>query len=365
MNIDQSSAKKVVSTIPTLIRLATITLIILLIAIGIWVGVYLLPYVAPLLLSLTLAVLIEPINTFLLRFRFMNRLRAVILSNSIILLMFFGLLLFGGTEIVLQLILLFKKIPEYLPSLQADMYNLIDQIRNMYLELPTDVVNSINANLNELFSWSQKLFKDTAAFLIGALSLLPGFLILMLIMLISFVLMSYFLPQLKRQFLELFTNKAQTKVNLVLADLNRALIGFVRAQFILSSLTYIITLAGLMILGVKYALAIALMVVIVDLLPILGTGSFLVPWAVYSYFYGSSTLATGLIILFVVITVVRRIIEPKIIGENIGLGPLATIVSLYLGVTLLGGIGIFVGPILFIVFQSIRKAGLLNFKIDF
>lgn len=351
--------------LPTLIRLSTIALIILLTAIGVWVAYYMLPFVAPFLVSLTLAVLIEPVNTFLLRFRFMNRMRAVLISNTLFLVLLLGLLTFGGFEIVLQLILLFKKLPEYLPTIQTEALNLVDHLRNLYLELPADVVDTINSSLTEVFSWGKSLFKDTASFLVNFLAALPGFLILLLIIGISFILMSYFLPQLKRQFLNLFTDHAQIKVNHVLADLNGALIGFVRAQFILSSLTYVITLGGLMILGVKYALAIALIIVVVDILPILGTGSVIVPWAVYAFFHGDTKLGIGLLILFLVITVVRRIVEPKILGENIGLGPLAVIISLYLGVTMLGGIGIFLGPIIFIIVQSLRKAGLLNFKINF
>lgn len=349
----------------TLVRLSTIALIILLTAVGVWVAVYMLPFVAPFLVSLTLAVLIEPVNTFLMRFKLINRMRAVLISNTLFLVLLIGLLTFGGFEIVLQLILLFKKLPEYLPNIQTDALNLVDQLRTLYLDLPADVVTTINSSLTDLFSWGQSLFKNTATFLVGFLSALPGFLILMLIIVISFILMSYFLPQIKRQFLGLFTDKAQIKVNHVLGDLNGALIGFVRAQFILSSLTYVLALAGLMILGVKYALAIALIIVVVDILPILGTGSVIVPWAAYSFFHGNTKLGFGLLILFLVITVVRRIIEPKILGENIGLGPLAVIISLYLGVTILGGIGLFLGPILFILVQSMRKAGLLNFKINF
>lgn len=350
---------------PTLIRLSTITLIIILTAAGIWVAYYMLPYVAPFLLSLTLAVLIEPLNAFLLRFRVINRLTAVLISNSLFLLLLIGLLAFGGFEIVLQLILLFRKLPEYLPALQIEAQNFIDELRTLYLDLPADVVNNINTSLESLFVLGQNLFKNTASFLLGLLTALPGFLILLLIIIITFILISYYLPQIKRQFLSLFTVHAQGKVNLVLADLNSALIGFVRAQFILSSLTYILALSGLMILNVKYALAISLIIVIVDILPILGTGSVIVPWAAYTFFHGDTRLAVGLLILFLVITVVRRIVEPKILGENIGLGPIATIISLYLGVTMLGGIGLFLGPIIFIVIQSLRKAGLLNIKINF
>ena len=98
-------------------------------------------------------------------------------------------------------------------------------------------------------------------------------------------------------------------------------------------------------------------------MPILGTGSVLVPWAVVSIIMGNSFLGIGLIILFLVITVFRRMIEPKIIGDSIGIGALSTLISLWVGFELVGVVGIFLGPIVVIVYQAMRKVGLLNFKI--
>jgi sporulation integral membrane protein YtvI len=348
-----------------LIKLATFALIILLIGLFAWIGLYLLPFVAPFLITLTLAVLIEPVNQFLMRWKRVSRAVAVFISNTLFLLILLGIMIFGGIKIVLQLIALLEKIPAYLPNIERDALNLVQQIRDIYSDLPANLVRSINDGLTNLFGWGQTMFKNMATFLIGLVSSIPGFLILLLIMVITFILMSYYLPKIREQFLDLFSEQAQKKVNMVLNDLNDALIGFVRAHFILSSITYIITLSGLMILGVKYALAIALLIVIVDILPILGTGSFIVPWAIYSFFHGDKVLAIGLIILFIVITVVRRIIEPKVLGGSIGLGPIATIISLYLGYAILGGMGIFLGPILFIVVKSVYKAGMIPYKIHF
>lgn len=350
---------------PLLIRLATITLSLLLVCAGVWIFIYLLPYVAPFLLALTLAVLVEPINTFLLKYTPMKRIHAVIISNTIFLVGIIGLFTFVGIEIVVQLIMLFKRLPENLLVIQNDALLLLDRLWSMFLDLPPEVVSAINANLNDIIRFAQSLFTNAATRLVGFLSSLPGFFVVLLIVMISFNLMSYGLPQIKRQFLNLFSEHAQHKVNLVLNDLNSALIGFVRAQFMLSSITYILSLSGLMILKVKYALAISLLIVLVDLLPIIGTGTFLIPWAIYSFLHGDQRVGLGLVLIFLVITIIRRIVEPKILGENIGLGPLATIISLYLGVTMLGAIGIFIGPIVFIVIQSIRKAGLLHFKIHF
>jgi predicted PurR-regulated permease PerM len=119
----------------------------------------------------------------------------------------------------------------------------------------------------------------------------------------------------------------------------------------------------LLIIGTGYPLAISLLIVIVDILPILGTGSVIVPWAAYQLVTGDVFTGIGLLLLFIVITVVRRIMEPKILGDAVGIGALSALISLYVGYELVGMVGVFLGPIVVIVFMAARKAGLLDFKI--
>ncbi len=128
-------------------------------------------------------------------------------------------------------------------------------------------------------------------------------------------------------------------------------------------MTYVLTLVGLFIIGIEHAFAIAFLVTLVDLLPILGVGSFLVPWAIYHAFIGNWFIAIGLVVLFLVITVIRRIIEPKVLGDAVGISALAALISLYVGFELVGVIGLFMGPVVVLVFQAMQKEGLLNIKI--
>src|SRR5690606_27964887 len=113
----------------------------------------------------------------------------------------------------------------------------------------------------------------------------------------------------------------------------------------------------------RYAMAISFVIVLVDILPVLGTGSVLVPWAAYSAFMGDMPLAIGLFVLFIVITVFRRIVEPKILGEQIGIGALPTLISLYVGFELIGAIGLILGPIVVIIYKAMAQVGLLKIKI--
>ena len=99
--------------------------------------------------------------------------------------------------------------------------------------------------------------------------------------------------------------------------------------------------------------------------PILGTGSVLVPWAIVAILQSNHFLGIGLLVLFIVITVVRRIVEPKVYSSSLGISPLAALISLYIGFKLLGLMGIFLGPAMVIVYDTLKKANIikLNFKI--
>ena len=158
--------------------------------------------------------------------------------------------------------------------------------------------------------------------------------------------------------------KEQTrqKVFLVGSQLNKAGLGFLKAQAILSLVTFIMAVIGLSILDVRFAVLLSLLIVIVDILPILGTGSVLVPWAVIALIQDNNFLGFGLIILFLVITVVRRVIEPKVYSSSLGISPLASLISMYVGFKLLGIAGIFIGPIIVIIFETLKKANIIPMK---
>jgi sporulation integral membrane protein YtvI len=234
-----------------------------------------------------------------------------------------------------------------------------------YATLPADTVFQIQQVFDSLKTSAINAASTLARGILGAVAIIPGFLLTTIIYLVALFLISLDLPRLRAGFMRMFTVSAREKINVVLTQLNRATIGFLRAQIILSFVTFMIAWLGLIILKIKYSAVIALLIVLVDILPILGTGSFLVPWAAYNFFTDKTHLAIGLVILFLAITVIRRIIEPKILASNLGISALAALVSLFLGFQVLGFFGLILGPALVIIYEALRKAGFLKFKIDF
>jgi sporulation integral membrane protein YtvI len=325
----------------------------------------LIPYSIPLILALITAMLLEPIVQLLIRNMKVNRLAAV----SISFLLFLALFAIGGYLAGAQLVVQSIELAQKLPALSSTLFEAGEkyllQLQNYYASLPAETVSAIQQVFAALRQWAANAAKGLAAGILGIAAGLPGFLLVSVVYLISLFLISLDLPRLRVGFMNLFTPSAREKVELVIDELSRATIGFLRAQVIMSLMTYIIAFIGLLILGVKYAALLSLLIVIVDILPILGTGTFIVPWAAYSFITGNVRLAVGLLILFAVITVVRRIVEPKILGSTLGISALAALVSLYLGFKIMGVFGLILGPAIVIVFEALRKAGFLKIKIDF
>jgi len=133
----------------------------------------------------------------------------------------------------------------------------------------------------------------------------------------------------------------------------KSIFKLIRAYIIILSITFTELFIGFSIIGIENSLVLALLVSIVDLLPVLGTGVIIIPWAVYQLLVGELFIGVSLIILWGLILVIRQIIEPKIIGTQIGVNPLLTLMGIYVGFKLLGAAGLILGPITVVILKSI------------
>ena len=139
-----------------------------------------------------------------------------------------------------------------------------------------------------------------------------------------------------------------------------------RAYLTLMLITFCEMLLGLNILrwiGVYeggYIIAIAIITALVDILPVFGSGSILLPWAIFSFIVGDTGMGIGLLVIYACIYVIRQVIEPKIVASNIGLPPTITLLGIFLGYQIFGLLGLFLLPISFIFFKILNDEGLLK-----
>lgn len=126
---------------------------------------------------------------------------------------------------------------------------------------------------------------------------------------------------------------------------------YLRSYLILMIITFFTMLCGMLILRMPYALLIALLLALLDLLPIFGVGTALVPWCIYEFVLGTPSVGIGLIVLYVTHTVIRQFAEPKILGKSLGIHPIVTLLFIYVGYSLFGFVGILIGPLCTVLFE--------------
>ena len=319
-------------------------------------------YVLPFLVALLLALLIEPLARFL---NYRLRLRrgwAVFLS----LLLVWGaagfLLTYLVSRLIGELIGLYKVITEHSVSITNTIARALGRAELFYLRLnlPDNVQESIRNSLLQYLSGLEKILSGSVDVLIGFLVGLPGLFVFFLISTVAtfFILKDW--NKLRSWFFELLPDSWKVTVRTVIKDLFNAFTGFLKAYSLLVTVTGIETIVGLKLLGVEYALTLGLVTGLLDILPVLGPGVLFVPWIIFSYITGASGFATGLLILYGILVAVRQVLEPKLVGDSIGLHPLATLVSLYIGLKLLGPAGLVLGPVMVILYLACQRAGVFH-----
>lgn len=322
---------------------------------------------SPFLLAVVIAILLEPAVILLMRVMRLGRMAAAVIVSTLftLLLLFFTYLL--GAKLIAELVGFAKKAPGYLEEFNEYIKSTVGLTEGFYDSLPeTAVVHLKEWAASGMMSLTDSLsgiLTGLSGYLIGAAKMLPNVFIWFIVFMVALFLFTMNMSGLKEGFLSFFDDKSKPKVAMVLEDLRKAIFGFLQSQIILCAIVYAMSLAGFLILGVGYPLAVALLVVLVDILPILGVGSALIPWALFRLAAGDMYMGVGLIIMFVVITIVRRIVEPKVLGDAVGIGALPALISLYVGFKLVGVVGLLLGPIVVIIYQAMKKVGLLHIKI--
>ncbi len=132
---------------------------------------------------------------------------------------------------------------------------------------------------------------------------------------------------------------------------------YLRAYCLLFLITFAELLLGFVVLRVSYVFLLALLVALLDFLPIFGVGTVLLPWAFFALLTGNTFLGIGLLVLYALITIIRQVIEPHIVGKSLGLHPILMLIALYAGLRIFGIIGVFAGPAVALVAKAIFSQG--------
>jgi len=330
---------------------------------------YGIPLLYPFLIALLIALLINrPVNFMTARLR-IPRWLSVTISLLLLILLVSGAITLIVTQIVVEINELSRLIPGFVNELAQYLQITIsrdfltgwyEQVQWIYSQLDPEykerVDNTLQSGISSLTATGQDLVVSFLTALKNFFLSLPNMATVAVISVIGSFFIAKDYPIWKIRFRRILPRFVNTRLDQILADLRSALFGFVKAQLTLISLTAALVIIGLLILDVNYAITIGLITGLVDLLPYLGTGTIFVPWIIYQFFKGNYSLVIGLSVLYGIVLIFRQIIEPKVVGENVGLDPLLTLVSLFVGLQLFGFLGLIIGPVSLVLINALIKA---------
>ena len=152
----------------------------------------------------------------------------------------------------------------------------------------------------------------------------------------------------------------QDKWRMLAESFKKVFSGYFKAQFKIMGVIWLILFIGMLILRVKFAILISFLVSFLDMLPFFGTGTALIPWAIFKAPSGDTSFAVGLVILYLVTQLVRRIIEPKMVGDSIGMNPLVTLIFMYTGYKISSVLGMILAVPIGAIVINFYKAGVFD-----
>lgn len=334
-------------------RIGIFALVVISVLAGVYLSFRLAFFLLPFLIAFALSSLMEPLIKLMSGKLHIKRKFAV----PIVLLILLALIIFLLVIVVLKLINEFKALISYTPELLSNIYSEItqwsDKGTTLFAWLPAEITNNLGSIISNLSSTITNLGKSVVKGAFTTAVSFPEALIFSIITVMATFFMSSDREKITSVFIRHLPESWIKRILIIKKDMFSALFGYLRSALIIMFITFIELYIGFNIIHVNYPLLLAFLIAIIDALPVLGTGGVLVPWALYSFIANDITMGISLLVLYLVVLVIRQIIEPKVLGHQIGVYPLLTLVAMYTGLELIGFAGLILGPITFLLIRNI------------
>lgn len=264
-------------------------------------------------------------------------------------------------KLIQELIGLTLSLPQLWQSLEADMRDIGRNWAVFYTRLPEDVQSGIVAMGTGVEKAISNFVGGIGTPTMNAVGNFAKNLPTVIIGIIMTVLSAYFfiaekdyMQDCARQYIP---KSVREKWNIIMGSMKTAIGGYFKAQFKIECWIYLLLLIGLLFLKINYAFLIAFGIAILDLLPFFGTGTVMVPWAIVKFLSGDYQMMLGLLIIWGVGQLVRQIIQPKIVGDSMGVAPIPTLFLLFLGYKVAGVVGMIIAVPIGIIIVNMNRAG--------
>ena len=334
----------------------------------IYVGIKAIFYFMPFVIGWILSVIAGPLVTFLeKKLKIMKRLGSAI-TIILVLALCIGLIYLIISQIWEEISVLIRNFPSMYHDLERGLNQIGTQGNTLFERFPEQIQNSWATLMNNL--------DDTASSLIGRIGeptievagnvakRIPSVLIGTIVAFVS----AYFFIADKENLGEwvkkVVPKSITSRLLLVGENLKYAMGGYFKAQFKIMGVVFAILLVGFTLMQIRFSILLAIAIAFLDFLPFFGTGTALIPWAIYKFLVGDYKMVAALVILYGVTQLVRQLIQPKLVGDSMGLNPLYTLFLLYLGYRVGSVLGMIFAVPIGLILLNLYQAGAFDYILD-
>ncbi|MFV0363321.1 MAG: sporulation integral membrane protein YtvI [Suipraeoptans sp.] len=327
----------------------------------VYFGLQFLQFFMPFVIGWFISYIASPLVNWLeKRVKIVRKISSVIII-VIVLAAIFTALYFAIAKIYREVIILVDNMPQIYTAAQHIAGDFIESLENIVKMLPGGLRESLSNFISNIGGYVTEAIQD---FSVPTVTMAGNFakrIPTVLIYTIISIMASYFFIA-ERENLIKWSRKVTpdpivSRVSMIISNFKLAVGGYFKAQFKIMGVIFIILIIGFAILSVPYYILLAILIALLDFLPFFGTGTALIPWAIYQLIMEDYKMAIGLIILYGVTQLIRQVIQPKLVGDSMGLNPLVTLILLYIGYRLGSILGMILAVPIGMIVINLYKAG--------
>ena len=287
----------------------------------------------------------------------------ILVLAAIVLVLYFGI-----SRLAAEISDLTRNFPDMYAQLETGLRQIGDTLSGIFERLPSGIQNGWNTVVRNLDQYMGNLVSNMSEPTVMAAGNIAKSVPYYLISFIVAVLSAYFFIVEREEVLawmkRVSPESVQKRMTLVMDNLRYAVGGYFKAQFKIMGIVFLILLVGLGILGTGYFVLVAFLIAFLDFLPFFGTGTAMIPWAVYEFFMGDYKMTVALVVIYVITQAVHQLLQPKLVGDSVGLNPLVTLFLLYIGYRMGGILWMILAVPIGMVLINMCQAGAFDYIFD-
>lgn len=321
-------------------------------------------YTLPFVLALLFALMLRKPTEFLIRKLKINSSLASLVSTIAFFTIITLILSLGITVLMQEAIQLGKGTQLYVSKNSSNIYNSLDSLKKYYTNLDPNIIATLEKNfsgyITKLSNITVQVTGKVVSTLIGFLASIPYILMLVLFTLLSTYFFTKDMTSSKNKLLNIISSHKANKMSYVFSETKRMLGNYLLSYLLIIGVTFLETLIVFLVFKVKYAVILSTVCAVADIMPILGIGTIYIPLAIiYFFFLNNYIAAFGIIVSYILISIIRQIIEPKIVSSSLGIHPVSVLAALFIGLKANGLSGIIFCIFLVVFYNIFKKVDIL------